>query len=44
MKAIVAREAGGPEVLELDGSTAWIPDGWAGDTDSHGTLVLRRSP
>ena len=36
--------ARGPEVLELDGSTAWIPDGWAGDTDSHGTLVLRRSP
>jgi N-methylhydantoinase A len=23
--------ARGPEVLELDGATAWIPDGWAGD-------------
>ena len=33
----------GPEVLELDGATAWIPDGWAGRTDVHGTLVLRRS-
>jgi N-methylhydantoinase A len=33
----------GPEVLELDGATAWIPDGWAGKTDAHGTLVLRRS-
>ncbi len=33
----------GPEVLELDGATAWIPDGWAGETDAHGTLVLRRS-
>jgi len=38
--ALVAR---GPEVLELDGATAWIPDGWAGATDPHGTLVLRRS-
>ncbi len=37
---IVAR---GPEVLELDGATAWVPDGWAGTTDAHGTLVLRRS-
>jgi N-methylhydantoinase A/oxoprolinase/acetone carboxylase beta subunit len=32
----------GPEVLELDGATAWVPAGWAGETDSHGTLVLRR--
>ena len=38
--ALVAR---GPEVLELDGATAWIPDGWAGATDPHGTLILRRS-
>jgi N-methylhydantoinase A len=34
--------ARGPEVLELDGATAWVPRGWAGDTDEHGTLVLRR--
>ena len=32
----------GPRVLELDGATAWIPEGWAGETDAHGTLVLRR--
>ncbi len=32
----------GPQVLELDGATAWVPDGWAGETDRHGTLVLRR--
>jgi len=32
----------GPSVLELDGATAWIPEGWAGATDAHGTLVLRR--
>ena len=34
----------GPAVLELEGSTAWVPEGWAGETDAHGTLVLRRSP
>jgi N-methylhydantoinase A len=39
-----ARVARGPQVLELDGATAWIPEGWAGETDSHGTLVLRRQP
>ena len=32
----------GPKVLELEGATAWIPAGWAGETDPHGTLVLRR--
>ena len=36
--------ARGPEVLELEGATAWVPDGWAGETDSYGTLVLRRPP
>jgi N-methylhydantoinase A len=33
--------ARGPQVLELEGATAWIPEGWAGETDAHGTLVLR---
>ena len=32
----------GPAVLELEGSTAWVSDGWEGETDTHGTLVLRR--
>jgi N-methylhydantoinase A len=36
--------ARGPQVLELDGATAWVPEGWTGETDAHGTLVLRRSP
>jgi N-methylhydantoinase A len=36
-------EAAGPQVLELDGATAWVPHGWSGETDRHGTLVLRRS-
>jgi N-methylhydantoinase A len=35
--------ARGPEVLELDGATAWIPACWEGATDPHGTLILRRS-
>ena len=38
-----ARIACGPQVLELEGATAWIPAGWSGETDEHGTLVLRRS-
>jgi N-methylhydantoinase A len=33
--------ADGPEVLELDGATAWIPAGWSGATDPYGTLILR---
>jgi len=37
------RAARGPEVLELEGATAWIPAGWKGETDAHGTLVLHRT-
>ena len=33
--------ARGPQVLELEGATLWVPDGWSGETDAHGTLVLR---
>ncbi len=36
------RSATGPEPVALDGATCWVPDGWAGATDSHGTLVLER--
>ena len=32
----------GPRTLELEGATAWIPQDWSGETDAHGTLVLRR--
>ena len=35
--------ARGPQVLELDGATAWVPAGWAGETDRHGTLILGRA-
>jgi len=32
----------GPTVLELPGSTCWVPDGWHGETNADGTLVLSR--
>ncbi|MDX6485938.1 MAG: N-methylhydantoinase [Gaiellaceae bacterium] len=32
----------GPCLLELPGSTCWVPDGWSGETTGDGTLVLRR--
>jgi N-methylhydantoinase A len=35
--------ARGAQVLELDGATAWVPDGWAGATDRNGTLILGRA-
>jgi N-methylhydantoinase A len=39
-----ALSARGPQVLALSGATAWVPAGWAGETDEHGTLVLHRQP
>jgi N-methylhydantoinase A/oxoprolinase/acetone carboxylase beta subunit len=36
-------EVHGPHALELEGATAWIPAGWSGESDAHGTLVLRRA-
>src|SRR6185437_15932655 len=32
----------GPELVELDGATCWVPDGWHGETNDDGTLVLTR--
>jgi N-methylhydantoinase A len=32
----------GPEVVELPGATCWVPDGWHGETNDDGTLVLTR--
>ena len=32
----------GPATVELEGSTVWVPAGWRGETDEHGTLVLTR--
>ena len=34
--------AAGPRLVELEGATCWVPAGWNGETDDHGTLVLRR--
>jgi N-methylhydantoinase A len=38
-----AIDVAGPRVVELDGATVWVPAGWAGATDEHGTLVLERA-
>jgi N-methylhydantoinase A len=32
----------GPALVELPGATCWVPDGWHGETNDDGTLVLRR--
>ena len=33
----------GPELVELDGATCWVPEGWQGETNGDGTLVLERA-
>ena len=33
----------GPRVLALAGATVWVPAGWSGASDSHGTLILERT-
>ena len=42
LRATERRRVSGPELVVLEGSTCWVPDGWAGETDEHGTLVLER--
>jgi N-methylhydantoinase A len=32
----------GPDLVELPGATCWIPEGWSGETNGDGTLVLTR--
>jgi N-methylhydantoinase A len=32
----------GPAVVELPGATCWVPEGWGGASDEHGTLRLER--
>ena len=32
----------GPQLVELSGATCWVPDGWQGETNGDGTLVLAR--
>jgi N-methylhydantoinase A len=38
-----ARPVTGPALIELDGSTGWVPGGWVGKSDEHGTWILTRS-
>jgi len=32
----------GPALVELPGATCWVPQGWSGETNADGTLVLTR--
>ena len=32
----------GPDVVELAGATVWVPAGWSGATDEHGTMILTK--
>ena len=32
----------GPVLVELEGATCWVAEGWHGKTNVDGTLVLRR--
>jgi N-methylhydantoinase A len=36
------RTVAGPARIELPGASCWVPEGWAGRSDPHGTLVLER--
>ncbi len=35
-------QVAGPVLVELSGASCWVPDGWSGETNDDGTLVLRR--
>ena len=37
-----SQKVSGPELVRLEGATCWVADGWSGETNAHGTLVLRR--
>jgi N-methylhydantoinase A len=38
-----ARRVTGPAVIELHGSTGWVPRGWVGRSDEHGTWIVTRA-
>jgi N-methylhydantoinase A/oxoprolinase/acetone carboxylase beta subunit len=42
LRAAARAAVEGPKVLALSGATVWVPAGWAGATDPHGTLILER--
>jgi N-methylhydantoinase A len=33
----------GPALLQLHGSTGWVPGGWEGKSDQHGTWIVTRA-
>ena len=37
------RRVAGPALIELDGSTGWVPGGWEGKSDEHGTWIVTRA-
>jgi N-methylhydantoinase A len=37
------RRVTGPALIELHGSTGWVPRGWEGKSDEHGTWVVTRA-
>ncbi len=43
LEPVVTLAVEGPAVVELPGATCWVPPGWSGQTDAHGTLVLERA-
>jgi N-methylhydantoinase A len=42
LRATTRRQTLGPVLYELDGATCWVPEGWEGETNGDGTLVLSR--
>jgi N-methylhydantoinase A len=37
-----AFDVAGPAVVELEGATCWVAEGWRGASDANGTLILER--
>jgi hypothetical protein len=37
------RRVTGPTLIQLDGSTGWVPGGWEGKSDEHGTWIVTRA-
>jgi N-methylhydantoinase A len=42
LEATARNRVAGPVLVELPGATCWVPEGWHGETNDDGTLVLRR--
>jgi N-methylhydantoinase A len=42
LEATARSRVAGPVLVELPGATCWVPEGWHGETNDDGTLVLRR--